>query len=213
MAGTPENTELVDAVAERSGREMLLEAAGELMSEIGSIDVSLHQIAKRAGVTAPLVKYHFGSKDGLLLALAQRDTAQSIKQLTELMAMNLDPATKLRVHIQGIIRTYARFPYLNRLLEHFLDDPEAEGTRLIWSSFLLPLIEAQKQIITAGIAAGQFREVDYKYVYFLINGACQYIFSTRITLREMIGEKKVGQELAREYAAFAAETVLRGIAK
>lgn len=213
MAGTPENTELVDAVAERSGREMLLEAAGELMSEIGSIDVSLHQIAKRAGVTAPLVKYHFGSKDGLLLALAQRDTAQSIKQLTELMAMNLDPATKLRVHIQGIIRTYARFPYLNRLLEHFLDDPEAEGTRLIWSSFLLPLIEAQKQIITAGIAAGQFRQVDYKYVYFLINGACQYIFSTRITLREMIGEKKVGQELAREYAAFAAETVLRGIAK
>lgn len=213
MAGTPENVELVDAVAERSGREMLLEAAGELMSEIGSIDVSLHQIAKRAGVTAPLVKYHFGSKDGLLLALAQRDTAQSIKQLTELMAMNLDPATKLRVHIQGIIRTYARFPYLNRLLEHFLDDPEAEGTRLIWSSFLLPLIEAQKQIITAGIAAGQFRQVDYKYVYFLINGACQYIFSTRITLREMIGEKKVGQELAREYAAFAAETVLRGIAK
>lgn len=213
MAGTPENIELVDAVAERSGREMLLEAAGELMSEIGSIDVSLHQIAKRAGVTAPLVKYHFGSKDGLLLALAQRDTAQSIKQLTELMAMNLDPATKLRVHIQGIIRTYARFPYLNRLLEHFLDDPEAEGTRLIWSSFLLPLIEAQKQIITAGIAAGQFRQVDYKYVYFLINGACQYIFSTRITLREMIGEKKVGQELAREYAAFAAETVLRGIAK
>lgn len=213
MAGTAENVELVDAVAERSGREMLLEAAGELMSEVGSIDVSLHQIAKRAGVTAPLVKYHFGSKDGLLLALAQRDTAQSIKQLTELMAMNLDPATKLRVHIQGIIRTYSRFPYLNRLLEHFLDDPEAEGTQQIWSSFLLPLIEAQKQIVNAGIAAGQFREVDSKYVYFLINGACQYIFSTRITLREMIGEKKVGQELAREYAAFAAETVLRGIAK
>ena len=192
---------------------MLLEAAGELMSEVGSIDVSLHQIAKRAGVTAPLVKYHFGSKDGLLLALAQRDTAQSIKQLTELMAMNLDPAAKLRIHIQGIIRTYSRFPYLNRLLEHFLDDPEAEATRQIWSSFLMPLIEAQKQIVAAGIAAGQFRQVDYKYVYFLINGACQYIFSTRITLREMIGEKKVGQELAREYAAFAAETVLRGIAK
>lgn len=213
MAGTPGNIELVDAVTERSGREMLLAAAGELMSEVGSIDVSLHQIAKRAGVTAPLVKYHFGSKDGLLLALAQRDTAQSIKQLTELMAMNLDPASKLRIHIQGIIRTYSRVPYLNCLLEHFLDDPEAEATRQIWSSFLMPLIEAQKQIVTAGIAAGQFREVDYKYVYFLINGACQYIFSTRISLREMIGEKKVGQELAREYAAFAAETVLRGIAK
>ncbi len=211
MAAASESLDLVDAVTEISGRDMLLVAAGELMSETGSIDVSLQQIAARAGVTAPLVKYHFGSKDGMLLALVQRDTAQSIKQLTELMAMDLDPATKLRIHIQGIIRSYARYPYLNRLLEHFLVDREAEGTRMIWASFLSPLIEAQKQIVTEGIEAGQFRQVDTKYVYFLINGTCQYIFSTRITLREMIGEKKVGQELAREYAAFAAETVLKGI--
>ncbi|MFN4183483.1 MAG: TetR family transcriptional regulator [Hyphomonas sp.] len=213
--GTPEKAELADAVAERSGREMLLEAAGELMSELGTIDVSLHQIAKRAGVTAPLVKYHFGSKDGLLLALAQRDTAQSIRQLTELMAMDIDPAAKLRIHIQGIIRTYSRYPYLNRLLENFLrdSDTEKDGTQSIWSSFMLPLIEAQKQIISDGIAAGQFRQIDSKYAYFLINGACQYIFSTRLTVRELVGETKVGQELAREYAAFAAETVLRGIAR
>ncbi len=201
---TPEKTELADTVAERSGREMLLEAAGELMSELGTIDVSLHQIAKRAGVTAPLVKYHFGSKDGLLLAL-----------LTELMAMDIDPATKLRIHIQGIIRTYSRYPYLNRLLENFLKDSDAEkdATQSIWSSFMLPLIDAQKQIISDGIAAGQFRAIDSKHAYFLIIGACQHIFSTRISVRKLVGEKKVGQELAREYAAFAAETVLRGIAR
>lgn len=212
---TLEETEPAVSTEERSGREMLLEAAGELMSELGTIDVSLHQIAKRAGVTAPLVKYHFGSKDGLLLALAERDTAHSIRQLQELMAMDIDPASKLRIHIQGIIRTYSRYPYLNRLLENFLKETDADkaGTQSIWSSFMLPLIDAQKQIIADGIASGQFRNVDSKYAYFLINGACQYIFSTRITVRELVGEKKVGQELARDYAAFAAETVLRGLAR
>ena len=214
-ANALEKAELMDAATERSGRDMLLEAAGELMSELGTIDVSLQQIAGRAGVTAPLVKYHFGSKDGLLLALAQRDTAHSIRQLEELMAMDIDPAGKLGIHIQGIIRTYSRYPYLNRLLEHFLKDTENEidGAQSIWSSFMLPLIDAQKQIISQGIATGQFRPVDSKYVYFLINGACQYIFSTRRSVRELVGETKVGQELARDYAAFAAETVLRGIAR
>ena len=214
-ANALEKAEPMDAATERSGRDMLLEAAGELMSELGTIDVSLQQIAGRAGVTAPLVKYHFGSKDGLLLALAQRDTAHSIRQLEELMAMDIDPAGKLGIHIQGIIRTYSRYPYLNRLLEHFLKDTENEidGAQSIWSSFMLPLIDAQKQIISQGIAAGQFRPVDSKYVYFLINGACQYIVSTRRSVRELVGETKVGQELAREYAAFAAETVLRGIAR
>lgn len=207
----PERSETADVVTERSGREMLLDAAGELMSELGTIDVSLHQIAKRAGVTAPLVKYHFGSKDGLLLALAQRDTLQSMKQLTELMDMNVDPSTKLRIHIQGIIRTYSRYPYLNSLLENFLKDQDTDGSESIRAGFLRPLIDAQKKIVADGVASGHFRQVDTKYVYFLIIGACQYVFSTRAAVRELVGERRMGRELAREYASFAADTVLRGI--
>lgn len=202
---------MADTITERSGREMLLEAAGELMTELGTIDVSLHQIARRAGVTAPLVKYHFGSKEGMLLALAQRDTEQSLRQLTELMSMDVDPAAKLRIHIQGIIRTYSRYPYLNRLLENFLRDQNTDGSETIQAGFMRPLIDAQKQIVAEGIAAGQFRQVDSKYVYFLIIGTCQYVFSTRAAVRELVGEQLVGRELAREYAAFAADTVLRGI--
>ncbi|MBY9068063.1 TetR family transcriptional regulator [Hyphomonas sp. WL0036] len=206
-------TDLADAVTERSGRELLLEAAGELMSEIGSIDVSLHQIAKRAGVTAPLVKYHFGSRDGLLLALAQRDTEHSLQQLQELVAMDIDPANKLRIHIHGIIRSYARHPYLNRLLDSLLHNQESEGSEIIRSSFMRPLIETQRKIIQDGIREGQFREVDDKHVYFMIIGACQYIFAARAAVHELVGETKVGRELARDYAAFAADSIMRSVLK
>ncbi len=47
----------------------LLKAAGELMTERNSIDISLSELAKKSGINAALVKYHFGNKDGLLLAL------------------------------------------------------------------------------------------------------------------------------------------------
>jgi AcrR family transcriptional regulator len=53
----------------------LLKAAGELMTERNSIDISLSELAKKSGINAALVKYHFGNKDGLLLALLARDSS------------------------------------------------------------------------------------------------------------------------------------------
>ena len=58
--------------------EKLLVAASELMIERASIEVSLSDIAQKSGVNAALVKYHFGNKDGLLLALLARDAATEI---------------------------------------------------------------------------------------------------------------------------------------
>ena len=50
--------------------EKLLLAASGLMIERSSIELSLSDIAQKSGVNAALVKYHFGNKDGLLLAAA-----------------------------------------------------------------------------------------------------------------------------------------------
>ena len=60
--------------------EKLLVAASELMIERSSIEVSLSDIAQKSGVNAALVKYHFGNKDGLLLALLARDAATEMQQ-------------------------------------------------------------------------------------------------------------------------------------
>ena len=64
-----------------STAEKLLVAASELMIERASIEVSLSDIAQKSGVNAALVKYHFGNKDGLLLALLARDAATEMSQL------------------------------------------------------------------------------------------------------------------------------------
>ena len=60
------------AGGKNSTAEKLLVAASELMIGRASIEVSLSDIALKSGVNAALVKYHFGNKDGLLLALLAR---------------------------------------------------------------------------------------------------------------------------------------------
>src|SRR5438045_7015888 len=85
-----------------STADKLLRAASELMIERKSIEVSLSDIAQKSGVNSALVKYHFGNKDGLLLALLARDAATDLANLDYLMAQRISPTAKMRLHIAGI---------------------------------------------------------------------------------------------------------------
>ena len=77
--------------------EKLLVAASELMIERSSIEVSLSDIAQKSGVNAALVKYHFGNKDGLLMALLARDAATEVANLEYLLAQPIAPTAKTEI--------------------------------------------------------------------------------------------------------------------
>src|SRR5262249_43411666 len=108
-----------------STAEKLLVAASELMIERTSIEISLSDIAQKSVANAALVKYHFGNKDGLLLALLARDAATEVTHLEYLLSQPITATAKLKLHIAGIIRAYYRFPYMNRLIHYLLHESSA----------------------------------------------------------------------------------------
>ncbi|OWK33608.1 TetR family transcriptional regulator [Sphingomonas dokdonensis] len=195
-----------------SGRDVLLDAARELMIASGSSDVSLHAIARQAGVTAPLVKYYFGSKEGLLTALVEADTGKSLGQLQQLIELDLSATEKLKLHVTGIIRTYARHPYLNGLLNRLVRESGSERSDRIKANFVEPLIKAQRAIIEAGVANGEFRPIDPNHAYFLIVGACQYLFATRVPFGNLMGGAPSDDAFVRSYTAAALDFIQRGLA-
>ena len=140
--------------------EKLLVAASELMIERASIEVSLADIAQKSGVNAALVKYHFGNKDGLLLALLARDAATEMSQLEYLISQPISPTAKLRLHIGGIIRAYHQFPYMNRLIHYLLHESSAEAADEVSKFFVAPLLEFHRRLLAEGIKAGEFRNID-----------------------------------------------------
>lgn len=211
MAKQAASKDLSNRKADRAGPAMLLDATSALMVELGTSDVSLHAIARSANVTAPLITYHFGSKEGLLLALVERDTAHSFTQLEGLLSMDVDPVTKLRIHITGIARTYARFPYLIGLFNLLLRGPDPAVASRVRDKFIMPLIDTQRKIVAEGVRAGSLRSIDPDQIYFAIVGACQYLFASRVAFHDIMEGKVADPAFVREFGDTAADILLNGL--
>jgi AcrR family transcriptional regulator len=179
--------------------EKLLVAASELMIERASTDVSLSDIAQKSGVNAALVKYHFGNKDGLLLALLARDAATEMSQLEYLLGQPISPTAKLRLHIGGIIRAYHQFPYMNRLIHYLLHESSAEAADEVSKFFVAPLLDFHRRLLDEGVRVGEFREVDPVLFYTSLIGACDHLFFGRHAMSRATGVGPVTDEVCREY--------------
>ena len=185
--------------AKSTTADKLLVAASELMIERSSIDVSLSDIAQKSGINAALVKYHFGNKDGLLLALLARDAATEVSHLGYLLAQQITPTAKLNLHIAGIIRAYHQFPYMNRLIHYLLHESSAEAADEVSKFFVAPLLDFQRRLLAEGIEAREFREIDPVLFYTSLIGACDHLFFGRQAMSRASGVGPVTEDVCRQY--------------
>lgn len=199
------------AASKNATADKLLVAASELMIERASIEVSLSDIAQKSGVNAALVKYHFGNKDGLLLALLARDAATEISQLEYLLAQPITPSAKLRLHIGGIIRAYHQFPYMNRLIHYLLHESSAGAADEVSKFFVAPLLDFHRRLLAEGIKAGEFRKIDPVLFYTSLIGACDHLFFGRHAMSRAVGVGPVTDEVCRDYIKHMEALIFGGV--
>ncbi len=192
------------------GRIHLMDATGELMAERGTIDISIHDIARRSGMSSALIKYHFGHKDGLLMAVLQRVVGDSISRLEKLVERDLPPEEKMRLHIEGVLNVYYRYPYVNRLM-HYLLSTDEEARRQVTHRIVKPMVAAQTRMLEEGHATGVFRQVDPMNFYFHVIGACDHLFFGHYALRYAFDIEDICEPVRQRYARDLIATILGGI--
>ena len=194
-----------------STAEKLLVAASELMIERSSIEISLSDIAQKSGANAALVKYHFGNKDGLLLALLARDAATEMSNLEFLLAQPITSTAKLKLHIAGIIRAYHRFPYMNRLIHYLLHETSASSADEVSKFFVAPLLDFHRRLLAEGVSRGEFRQTDPVLFYTSLIGACDHLFFGRHAMSRATGVGPVTDEVCRQYIKHMETLICGGI--
>lgn len=136
-----------------STRAALIDAATDVFLEEGFKAARVQDIAARAGVRLSAINYHFGSKEGLYLAVLQHHAAASLAYAP---LLHPDPKAPLR----------ERFDFFVRSLLTRLIDP-ASPSRIAWlgvrelmsPTAALDVIFVQFNLPQATLALGLLREV------------------------------------------------------
>ncbi len=75
----------------------ILDAAEALMLEVGPAGLRISAVAKKAGMAHPNIIHHFGSRQGLINALADRVGAQATERVTQAITDALDAPIEGRI--------------------------------------------------------------------------------------------------------------------
>lgn len=95
-----------------SGRERLLDAAGQHFAGAPYTAVGVAQILESAGVQAPTLYHHFGDKEGLYVAWAET----SLSEVGERVAGALAQQGSLRARFAGVVAALLSDPNSDVLL-------------------------------------------------------------------------------------------------
>jgi len=134
--GVTSRTQRMSA-AER--REQLLDVTKDLVGEHGFHDVTMEAVARRAGITRPIVYGHFNDLGGLLRALLERESARALAQLSEILGEDLIAAGSRIESLLAATRGY---------LEAVRADP------VTWRLILMPP-EGAPEVLREHIARGR----------------------------------------------------------
>ena len=101
-------------------REQLLDATKEIVGAGGFHAVSIEAVARRAGITRPVVYGHFGDLPGLLEAMVDREGRRALSQLAEILPSRLaergSPREDLLAALRGYLEAVAADPVTWRLV-------------------------------------------------------------------------------------------------
>ncbi len=90
-----------------SGKEAIRNAAAELFAEKGFTATSTREICERAGITKPVLYYHFGNKEQLYEELVRDSYHEYRKQIDRAARRGRTPREKL-LQVLCAIHAYAR---------------------------------------------------------------------------------------------------------
>jgi len=164
----------------RGIRPRILEAALSEFAEKGYEDASLTGIARKVGVTAPLILYHFGSKanlwkDAMEIQCVRLDCVV-VTALEDSSAMSGRNA--LRMMIRRLVQFSAANPAMHRLLT---DDAMSTGPHADWLSatHLAPVFAKIESVFNRAVDEGCVRPMPFELALFMILGAASQYLDAR----------------------------------
>ena len=204
----------MSAVATRTAgletRRAILDAALDLFSELSFDGASTRAIAELAGVTQPLLNYHFARKEELWRAavddLFERFRASMQRRLSGLRGV--DEVTIAKLMVRHFVEFSAANPQLYRII---MQESKRAGGRLDWlvETHVRPMYENAVAMFERLAARGELAPVAPAHLYYLVTGAGASVFVMAPECRRLTGVDPFAPEFVAAHADLVVDLLFR----
>lgn len=181
--------------------ERLLEAAFDVFSERGFAGTSTREICRRAGVNGAALNYHWGSKDRLWLAVAERCARSFGGVLERALSSPSDPADFIERVIRSMFDLLAADPRPIRFVIWATMQAEVvdyEATVQVFDPIVTRSIDTLLALQRAGLVGA---DVDVEVAAPLLHGQIVYAFADRAGHRRFYGKDLCDPDHAARFCA------------
>jgi AcrR family transcriptional regulator len=182
-------------------RDRITEAALELFAERSFDGATTREIASRAGVTQPLLNYHFSSKDELWCAAVDRVFTQLTQALTARAEglRGVDELTVAKLLIREFVYFCAAHPQLHRIITQ---ECKTDGTRMDWlvERHVRPIYEQTTSMLEALVKEGHLPNFPAAHYYYILTGAAPTMFVLGPECRRLAGIDPQSPEVIEAHA-------------
>lgn len=195
-------------------RDRILSAALSLFAMRGFEGVSTTQIAKVAGITQPLIHYHFKNKEALWKAAVTRLFNQLDKEFTQ-EVQALPQQDKKRFIIEAL-RNYVAFCSKHPEFGQFLMREGAQQTdRLVWlvNELVRPIQQAFYDVYLEGASEGWLKPIPFPQLIMMITGAASHFFSLSPLVKTLYNIEPLSDEETLVQSDAVVEMVISSIFK
>jgi AcrR family transcriptional regulator len=182
-------------------RDRILAAAVDLFAELSFDGATTRAIAARAGVTQPLLNYHYRSKDELwreaVDSLFETLTSSMLAHLEELR--DVDDLTAAKARVRQFITFSARNPQLHRIITQ---ESKADGPRMdhLVEHHVRPLYEGTVALFEQLVRDGVVPDIPPAHLYYILTGAGPTMFVLAPECRRLTGFDPESDEVIEAHA-------------
>lgn len=188
------------------GRDRILAAAEALLKTLPPARVTMSRIAEEAGVDPALVRYYFGDRTRLLMAVANRVTVNT----SHAGARTLEPQAALIEHIRRTLALVRSAPFMHRLMVEELNASGTEETRGRTRDMNADLVEFYRELLDAD--GGQtLRPVDPLFLHLIILGASDFFVSADPVIAPLLPADTDKDDLTARFNTFLVDILLNGL--
>jgi len=189
--------------ADSAVRGKLMAAAIALFARKGYAATTVREIVEAAGVTKPVLYYHFGSKEGIFLAMMREALAEFEAGVAAALAVEGSAKERILRYLDGMLALILKHLDAMRVVDAIYYGPPQGAPFFDFEAIHARFIEVLTGLVRHGMASGEFRAGDAEELAWALVGPFEVTRGMSLCHPEM--------DFGREKLARLLEVVFDGV--